>query len=88
MLTGIPDSDLYVLLGDFNGRIGSRELAQDGARGPHGHGAVNDAGQAELLSFLTTHQATVCNTWFEKKSIHQATWQHPKSKSWSCIDYT
>ena len=45
------------------------ELAQIGARGPHGHGAVNDAGK-ELLSFLTTHQATACSTWFEKKNMH------------------
>ena len=89
LLAGIPDRDLYVLLGDFNACIGSRDSAQDQwgeARGPHGHGSVNDAGQ-ELLSFLTTHQATACNTWYQKRNIHLATWQHPKSKSWSCIDY-
>ncbi len=37
LLAGIPDSDLYVLLGDFNARIGSRESSQDQwgrARGP------------------------------------------------------
>ena len=55
-------------------------------RGPHGHGSVNDAGK-ELLGFLITHQATACNTWFQKKDIHLAIWQHPKSKSWFCIDY-
>ena len=89
VLAGIPDTDMYVLLGDFNAHIGSRESAHDqwsGARGPHGHGAVNDAGQ-ELLSFLASHQATACNTWYEKRDIHLTTWQHPKSKSWSCIDY-
>ena len=33
------------------------------------------------------HQATA-NTWFQKKDIiHLATWQHPKSKNWFCIDY-
>ena len=46
---------------------------------------LDDAGR-ELLSFLSSHQATVCNTWFEKKDIHKQTWQHPKSKQWSCID--
>ena len=39
-----------------------------------------------VLVFLTAHQATACNTWFQK-DIHMATWQHPKSKSWFCIDY-
>lgn len=88
VLSGIPDSDLYVMLGDFNARIGSREPGDQWcmARGPHGHGVVNDAGK-ELLGFLTTHQATACNTWFQKRDIHLTTWQHPKSKSWFCIDY-
>ena len=37
--------------------------------------------------FLSVHRATVRNTWFTKKAIHQQTWQHPKSKQWSYIDY-
>ena len=32
-----------------------------------GFGELNEAGE-ELLSFLTTNVATVCNTWFTKKS--------------------
>ena len=55
-------------------------------RGPHGYGVANDAGK-EFLSFLSCHQATVCNTWFVKRDIHKQTWQHPKSKQWSCIDF-
>ena len=48
--------------------------------GPHAYGLVNDAGR-ELLSFLLCHEVAVCN------KIHKQTWQHPKSKQWSCIDY-
>ena len=69
------------MLGDFNARVGSRAV-QDGEwwyeRGPHGYGELNEAGM-ELLSFLSTNEATVCNTWFQKKEIHKQTWQHPKS---------
>ena len=65
---------MYVTLGDFNARVGSREdedmLAA--VRGPHGLGVVNDAGR-ELLSFLSSHQATIGNIWFEKKAIHKQT---------------
>ena len=55
-------------------------------RGLHGCGVISDAGK-ELCGFLSTQQATVCNTWFRKKEIHRVAWQHPKSKQWSCIDY-
>ena len=79
----------YIILGDFNARVGCRKDEDDmwaAVRGPHGLGVVNDAGR-ELLSFLSSHQATICNTWFEKKAIHKQTWQHPKSRLWSCIDF-
>jgi hypothetical protein len=49
-------------------------------------GMVNEAVK-ELLSFLSTNDATVCNIWFKKKDIHKQTWQHPKSHKWHCIDY-
>ncbi len=40
-------------------------------RAPQGYGVANKAGR-ELLSFLSAHQATLCNSWFEKKAIHVA----------------
>ena len=87
-LSSIPQRENFVLLGDFNARIGSRSTESEwwNVRGPHGHGELNDAGR-ELLTFLSINEATVCNTWFEKKDIHKRTWQHPRSKEWHCIDY-
>ena len=88
-LDTIPPSESYVILGDFNARVGSRTSEDDwcvNVRGPHGLAEANDAGK-ELLSFLGLNEATVCNTWFEKKDIHKSTWQHPKSKKWHCNDF-
>ena len=88
MLCLIPEEDMYVILGDFNARVGSREEASEdwsGVRGPHGYGTANDAGK-EVLVFLAAHQATLCNTWFKKK-IRLTTLQHPRSREWCCIDY-
>ena len=83
-ITSVPARDYYVILGDFNAHVGSRSVDEDdpwsGMLGPHGYGEVNEAGK-ELLSFLSCHQATVCNTWFEKKDVYKQTWQHPKSKN-------
>jgi len=89
VLSAVPSDECYVMLGDFNARVGSRTVEDDEwwyERGPHGHGVMNDAGR-ELLSFLSINEATVCNTWFMKKAIYKQTWQHPKSKQWHCIDY-
>ena len=78
----------FIILGGFNAHVGSREDEDQWyyVLGPHGSDVINDAGK-ELLSFLACHEATVCNTWFEKKNIHRQTWQRPKSKRWSCIDF-
>ena len=62
-LASIPSADCYILLGDFNACVGSR-TADDRwwyERGLHGYGKLNEAGQ-ELLSFLSTNEATICNT--------------------------
>ena len=43
-LSGVPDSDLLVFLGDFNARLGMRDSSRDPfglVRDPHGHGSVN-----------------------------------------------
>lgn len=65
-LASIPSEEPYIVLGDFNARVGSRNGAHDlwhGVRGPEGYGECNDAGK-ELLAFLAAQEATVCNTWF------------------------
>lgn len=89
VISSVPPQECYVLLGDFNARVGSRSEVVDewwDERGPFVHGILNDAGR-ELLAFCSLNGATVCNTWFQKKAIHKQTWQHPKSKRWHCIDY-
>ena len=88
-LAAIPPSEPYIVLGDFNARVGSRDGTNDPwsrVRGPHGYGSTNDAGE-ELLTFLSMIEATVCNTWFKKRDIFKQTWQHPKSRQWHCIDF-
>jgi len=68
MLPVLPLSDCFVLLGDFNARVGSRQVADKwwNERGPHGYGELNGAGK-ELLAFVSVNTATICNTWFKKK---------------------
>ena len=88
-LSTVPADECYVLLGDFNARVGSRFGEGDEwwfERGPYSHEVLNEA-RRELLSFVSIKEAIVWNTWFVKKAIYKQTWQHPKSKQWHCIDY-
>ena len=88
-LDEIPAEEMYVILGDFNDRVGSRGAEDDHwqrVRGPCCLGGVNGAG-ADLLHFLLLSEATICNTCFQKKNIYKQTWQHPMTKRWYCIDY-
>ena len=59
----------------FNAQVGPRSDSGDewwDVRGPHDYGKLNEAGK-KLLSFLSINKVAVCNTWFQKQSIHKAT---------------
>ena len=71
VLDKIPKEEPYILLGDFNAHVGGRQSSDDqwaNVCGPHGFGALNDAGK-EFLLFLSVNEATLCNTWFMKRGI-------------------
>ena len=87
-LNAIPPSECYVIMGDFNAHVRSRQGERDrwaSVHGPHGLGEMNESGR-NLLAFLSITEASLCNTWFCKKDIHKQTWKYPKMKKWHCID--
>ena len=68
VLRDVPCGNKFIVLGDFNARVGLHSAvddAWDSARGPHGIGECNDAGK-ELLDFLSLNTATISNTWFQR----------------------
>ena len=89
-VASVPASSRLLVLGDFNARVGGSlpgcsDLWPD-VHGGFGVGVPNAAG-LELLNFSQQHSLAICNTHFRKKLIHLATWQHPRSGKWHCIDY-
>ena len=91
VIDAVDEHDALMVVGDFNARVGSSDVGRrgrlwDGVRGVHGTGKMNEAGR-ELLIFCALNELTITNTFFEKKSIHKNTWQHPGSKKWHCIDF-
>ena len=52
VLSSFPSDECFVMMGDFNARVGSRCLDDDDwwyERGPHGCGELNEAGRELLL---------------------------------------
>ena len=89
VLDKIPPSDIFIILVNFNVRVGRSTPDDDlwrGVRGQHGIGDCNKAGE-ELLEFCAVNDLTMMNTWFMKKPKHMATWKHPATKEWHTIDY-
>ena len=83
----VPDSDMLVILGDWNARVGSNlDGVWDGVLGVHGLGKMNEAGMF-LLSFCSMNCLSIMNTMYEKRDIHKRSWQHPGTKKWHSIDF-
>ena len=91
MLDQVPQSDVLLLLGDFNARVDSAEIGEDRlverSERVAWDGECNDAGE-RFLEFCARNQFTIMNIWFQKKSHHLAAWRHPATKQMHAIDYT
>ena len=88
LLDSVPQSDILIMLGDFNAHVGKRDKTSSlwrGTLGTHGFGERNEAGE-DLLEFCSLNQLTIMNSWFKKKDIYYGTWMHPATKKLHTID--
>ena len=88
VMTSIPPTDMVIVLGDFNARVGTDTNTWHTVIGPHGVGNVNENGQ-RLLDFCATNSLLISNTWFRHKPLHQCTWYRngDRSNPGHMIDY-
>ena len=88
-LNRISSSDLLLVLGDLNTRVGLRSRDSDVWSSVLGHFGIDDINQAgeDLLSFCDLNQLSLMNTWFKKRDNLFGTWTHPATKQCSMIDF-
>ncbi|XP_044753786.1 craniofacial development protein 2-like [Coccinella septempunctata] len=73
-----------ILMGDFNGRTGSRR--NDKVVGPWGEHTVNDNG-GRLVNLCESNELRIQNGFYKHKEIHKFTWIQPTRGLKSIIDY-
>ena len=82
-LAGFESSERVIVLGDMNAKVGDRE--RDGIVGKFGVPGMNENGVC-LLELCNERGLIVGNTWFEKKLIHNYTWEREDDVERNMID--
>ncbi|VDL85310.1 unnamed protein product [Schistocephalus solidus] len=78
LLATVPMAHKFIVLGDFNARVGRDHAAWQGLLGPHGLDSCNDNGLL-LLRTCAEHRLLLTNTFFRLPTREKATWMHPRS---------
>ena len=79
-------SPINLVIGDFNSKIGWRELGEEETMGPYGLGKRNERGK-RLLRFAQEQRLKIANTFFKKNKRERWTWQSPDGKTRNEIDF-
>ncbi|CAF2093080.1 unnamed protein product [Rotaria magnacalcarata] len=91
VINRIPTEDMYIIMGDFNARVGWNNQQQQNLSnsiGPYTVDITNENGE-KLIDLCTINNLLiVTNTFFKHKLVHQTSWMHPGNKQWHMIDYT
>ncbi|VDL91908.1 unnamed protein product [Schistocephalus solidus] len=72
LLVTVPNLDRFIVLGDFNARVGTDHAARQGILGPHGHGSCND-NSLLLLQTCADYCLLLTNTFFSLPTREKAT---------------
>jgi hypothetical protein len=81
------NTDLMVIMGDFNAKVGTDWKTWKGAIGKFGHGEENERGE-RLLQFCLNNNLKIMNTvFYQRKANRKWTWESPNGKTHNMIDF-
>jgi len=84
MIRTTENSDLMLIMGDFNARVGRGDPETSTIVGPCGPADINDAGD-RLIELCQHHNLNISSTYHPKAS--RGSWLHAPSKKWYLIDH-
>jgi hypothetical protein len=76
----------FIVMGDFNSKIGQRENGEEDVMGPHCYGTRNERGD-RMIRFARSNELYISNTIFKKRPNRKWTWRSPDGKTTNEIDF-
>lgn len=76
----------YILMGDFNSKIGKPQMDEHLVTRQYGYGERNARGQ-RLIDFALENKLAIINTFYKKKPKNRWTWRSPNGQHRNEIDF-
>ena len=86
IISGTTRTDIIILLGDFNARVGTDNQTWEGVIDSEIVGKCNSNGLL-LLRKYAEHDLLITNAVFKLPNRNKTSCLHPRSKHWHLIDY-
>lgn len=86
VMNEIPRTDIKILMGDFNAKVGSDTTASS-AVGQYGLGSAPNNNGERLISLCQENNMKIGGTLFPHKDIHKYTWTSPDGRTRNQIDH-
>ncbi|GFS24592.1 craniofacial development protein 2-like, partial [Elysia marginata] len=83
-LKQVKSTDIIIILGDFNAKVGNTALSS--TMGRHGLGSTNERGES-LINFCEQKKMTIVNALFKQPVRRLYTWKSPGDVRRNQIDY-
>ena len=80
VISAIPDKELVIPCGDWNGHVGRQSSGYEGVHGGSGFGDRNADGE-RILDFAVANEFVIGNTFFAKRDSHLITYQSGNAKT-------
>ena len=80
VISAIPDKEIVIPCGDWNGHVGKAADGYEGVHGGFGYGERNADGD-RILDFAVANELVIGNTYFVKRDSHLITYQSGNAKT-------
>ena len=80
VISELPDKEIVIPCGDWNGHVGREAAGYEGAHGGSGYGERNADGD-RVLEFAVANDFVIGNTFFVKRDSHLITYQSGNAKT-------